>query len=144
LKAQQAQTAKKMRTRMGEEEQAEQAKKAKFDNLSTLEGLTAHEFVEMRKRNFYALPRNSWDQWFFRKEQELIVNKFYASLKKWPVCPPTVLDFAHFERHRAYFEEAVWIKQKFGLYPLMKIQEDYNWSNNSLLLSCLVMGMSYP
>jgi hypothetical protein len=67
--SQQARDAKKLKTRMAEEEHAEAAKKAKFDSLVTLEGLSAQEYVEMRKRNMYALPRNSRDRCFFRKEQ---------------------------------------------------------------------------
>jgi hypothetical protein len=57
--SQQARDAKKLKTRLAEEERAELAKKAKFDSLVTLEGLFAPEFVEMRKCNMYALPRNS-------------------------------------------------------------------------------------
>jgi hypothetical protein len=57
--SQQSRDAKKLKTRMTEEELAKQAKKAKFDNLSSFEGLTAPEFVEMRKRIFYVLPRKS-------------------------------------------------------------------------------------
>jgi hypothetical protein len=60
--AQQARDAKKLKTRMAEEERVEAAKKAKFDSLVTLDGLSATEFVEMRKRNMYALPRNSRDR----------------------------------------------------------------------------------
>jgi hypothetical protein len=54
--AQQARDAKKLKTRMAEEERAEAAKKTKFDSLVTLEGLSSSEFVEMRKQNMYALP----------------------------------------------------------------------------------------
>jgi hypothetical protein len=124
--SQQARDAKKLKTRMDEEEHAEAAKKAKFDNLMTLEGLSAPEYVEIRKRNMYALPRNSRDRCFVRKEQELIMKEFYASLKKYQVCPQTVMDFSHFAKHNAYFEEAVWVSRKLGLHPLMKIQEYYN------------------
>jgi hypothetical protein len=53
--AQQARDAKKLKTSMAEEERVEAAKKAKFDSLVTLHGLTTSEFVEMRKRNMYAL-----------------------------------------------------------------------------------------
>jgi cupin superfamily acireductone dioxygenase involved in methionine salvage len=53
--SQQAWDAKKLKTRMAEEEHSEAAKKAKFDNLVTLEGLSASEYVEMRKRNMYAI-----------------------------------------------------------------------------------------
>jgi hypothetical protein len=85
--SQQARDGKKLKTRMAEEEHAEAAKKAKFDSLLTLEGLSTLEYVEMRKRNMYALPRYSRDRCFFQKEQEMIMKDFYASLKKYPVCP---------------------------------------------------------
>jgi hypothetical protein len=121
--SQQARDAKKLKTRMAKEERTEAAKKAKFDSLVTLEGLSAQEYVEMRNRNMYALPRNSRDRCFFRKEQELIMKEFYASLKKYLVCPQTVMDFSHFAKHSAYFAETVWVSRKLGLHPLMKIQE---------------------
>jgi hypothetical protein len=85
--AQQARDAKKLKTRMAEEERAEAAKKTKFDSFVTLEGLSSSEYVDMRKRNMYALPRNSHDRCFVCKEQELIMKEFYASLKKYLVCP---------------------------------------------------------
>jgi hypothetical protein len=107
--AQQARDAKKLKTRMAEEECAEAAKKVKFDSLVTLEGLSSLEYVEMRKQNMYALPRNSRDRCFVCKEQELIMKKFYASLKKYAVFPQTVMDFSHFAKYSAYSTEAMWI-----------------------------------
>jgi hypothetical protein len=73
---QQARDAKKLKTRLAEEERAEVAKKAKFDSLVTLEGLSASDFVEMRKRNMYEPAHNSRDQCFYQKEQELIMKEF--------------------------------------------------------------------
>jgi hypothetical protein len=96
--AQQARDAKNLKTRMAEEECAEASKKVKFDSLVTLEGLSSSEYIEMRKRNIYALPRNSRDHCFVRKEQELIMKEFYASLKKYPIFPQTVMDFSHFAK----------------------------------------------
>jgi hypothetical protein len=125
---------------LADEEHAEQAKKAKFDNLVTLEGLSAQQYVEMRKCNFCVLPRNSRNRCFYRKEQELIMKEFYASLKKYPVCPQTVMDFAHFTKHSAYFGEAVWITRKLGLHPLMKIQEHYNITLVQQFFATLVFG----
>jgi hypothetical protein len=138
--SQQARDAKKLKTRLAEEEHAEAAKKANFDSLVTLEGLSAPEYVEMRKRNMYALPRNSRDRCFFWKEQELIMKEFYASLKKYPVCPQTVMDFSHFAEHSAYFGEAVWVTCKLGLHPLMKIQEHYNITLVQQFVATLVFG----
>jgi hypothetical protein len=126
---------------LAKEEHAEQAKKAKFDSLVTLEGLSAQEFVKMRKHNHFALPRNSRDRCFYRKEQELIMKEFYVSLKKYPVCPQTVMDFSHFAKHSAYFGEAVWITHKLGLHPLMKTQENYNITFVQQFFATLVLGM---
>jgi hypothetical protein len=36
------------------------------------------------------------------------------------------MDFSHFSKYNAYFEEAMWVSRKLGLHPLMKIQEHYN------------------
>jgi hypothetical protein len=138
--AQQARDAKKLKTRIAEEEHAKAAKKAKFDNLVTLEGLTSSEYVEMRKRNMYALPHNSHDRCFVCKEQELIMKEFYASLKKYPVCPQMVMDFSHFAKHSAYFAEAVWITCKLGLHALMKTQEHYNITLVHQFFATLVFG----
>jgi len=59
----------------------EHAKREKFANLTTLKGLGKNEYMEMRKQDFYAMPRNSEDPMFHRKEQELIFKEYYANLK---------------------------------------------------------------
>jgi hypothetical protein len=41
------------------------------------------------------------------------------------VCPQKTIDFGHLKKH-AYFEVALWIMEKLGLHPLMKINHDYN------------------
>jgi hypothetical protein len=138
--AQQARDAKKLKTLMAEEERVEAAKRVKFDSLVTLDVLTSSEFVEMRKRNMYTLPRNSRDRCFVRKEQELIMKEFYASLKKYPVCPQTGMDFSHFAKYSEYFAEAVWITRKLGLHALMKIQEPYNITLVQQFFATLVFG----
>ena len=56
----------------------ERAKKAKFDNLTTLTGLNKEQFRTMRAQNFYDMPNNSTDGYFWRKEQELIMKEIYA------------------------------------------------------------------
>jgi hypothetical protein len=68
------------------------------------------------------------------------MKEFYASLKKYPVCPQTVVGFSHFAKHSAYFGEAVWITHKLGLHPLMKIQEHYNITLVQQFFSTLVFG----
>jgi hypothetical protein len=73
-------------------------------------------------------------------EQELIMKEFYATLKKYPIFPQTVMDFAHFTKHGAYFEEAMWVTRKLGLHPLMKIQENYNITLVLKFFATLVFG----
>jgi hypothetical protein len=58
----------------------ERAKKAKFDRLPSLKDLSLPEFVDMRKRKMYDLPRNTNDLCFHRREQELICIELYANL----------------------------------------------------------------
>jgi hypothetical protein len=41
------------------------------------------------------------------------------------MCPQKTIDFGHLKKH-AYFEVALWITEKLGLHPLMKINQDYN------------------
>jgi hypothetical protein len=41
----------------------------------------------------------------------LIVKELFATLQKSLVWPQRVLDFAHLEKPRAYFEEPLWITE---------------------------------
>jgi hypothetical protein len=79
----------------------------------------------MRKTNFFAQAKNTEASNFHRKEQELIFKEIYAKLTKYKVCPQKTIDFDHLHKH-AYFEEALWITEKLGLHPLLKINQDYN------------------
>jgi hypothetical protein len=67
---------------MNEQQMAEEAKKARFDHLETLEGLIAAEFVDIRKCNLYAPARTSRDKFFHQREQELIMKELFATLQK--------------------------------------------------------------
>jgi hypothetical protein len=55
------------------------------------------------------------------------------------VCPQKTIDFAHLNKH-AYFEEALWITEKLGLHPLMKINQDYNISLVHQFFATVVFG----
>jgi hypothetical protein len=50
------------------------------------------------------------------------------------------MDFSHFAKHSAYFEEAMWVSCKLGLHPLMKIQEHYNITLVHQFFATLVFG----
>ena len=72
----------------------ERAKKAKFDNITTLKDLNKEEFRSMRAHNFYDMPNNSNDGHFWRREQVLIMKELYANLDpKALVCPQKPLQF---------------------------------------------------
>jgi hypothetical protein len=71
------------------------------------------------------MTKNTEDNSFHRKEQELIFKEIYARLTKDKVCPQKTIDFGHLQKH-AYFEEPLWITGKLGLHTLMKINQDYN------------------
>jgi hypothetical protein len=66
---------------------AERAKKAQFDWIITVLDLSHAEYREMRKNNFFAMPKNTKVKNFHRKEQELIFKEIYAKLTKDKVCP---------------------------------------------------------
>jgi hypothetical protein len=49
--------------------QEERAKKAKFDNLTTVKDLNKEDFRTTRAQRFYDMPNNTTDGHFWRKEQ---------------------------------------------------------------------------
>jgi hypothetical protein len=55
------------------------------------------------------------------------------------VCPQKTIDFEHLHKH-AYFEEALWITEKLGLHPLMKINQDYNVALIHQFFATVVFG----
>jgi hypothetical protein len=116
----------------------ERAKKAKFDRLPSLKDLTLPEFADMRKRKMYDLLRNTNDDSFHHREQELICTKLYAKLTH-KVCPQKVVDFEHLQKSE-YFKEALWIIGKLGLHPLMQLKQDYNILLVHQFFATLVFG----
>jgi hypothetical protein len=125
MAAQQDRDAKAVEAQKKEAAKAERAKKAQFDRISTVLDLSQPEYREMRKTNLFAQAKNTEASNFHRKEQELIFKEIYAKLTKYKVSPQKTIDFEHIHKH-AYFEEALWITEKLGLHPLMKINQDYN------------------
>jgi hypothetical protein len=125
LAAQQACDAKAVEESKKEAARAERAKKARFDRIVTVLDLSLVEYREMRKNNFFSMAKNTEGHSFDRKEQELIFKEIYAKMAKDNVCPQNTIDFAYLEKY-TYFEEAIWITEKLGLHPLMKINENYN------------------
>ena len=118
----------------------ERAKKAKFDNLTTLKGLNKEEFRTMRAQNFYDMPNNSTDGHFWRKEQELIMKEIYANLDpKALVCPQKPLNFDVLAK-KTYFADALWVARKIGLEPLITTQQDYDIDMVQQFFATLVLG----
>ena len=104
----------------------ERAKKAKFDNLTTLSGLNKSEFRAMRSQPFFDMSRNTSNPRFWRKEQEIVMNEVYAKLSgPNKVCVQKVLNLSALST-KQYFQEAVWIVRKLGLEHLMSLQQNYD------------------
>jgi hypothetical protein len=118
--AQQARDAKAVEAEKKEAAKAGRAKKARFDRITTVLDLSQPEYRAMRKTNFFTQAKYTEARNFHHKEQELIFKEIYAKLTKYKVCPQKTIDFEHLHKH-AYFEEALWITEKLGLHPLMKI-----------------------
>jgi hypothetical protein len=137
--AQQARDAKAVEAKKKEAAKAERAKKAQFDRITTVLDLSQPEYRAMRKTNFFAQPKNTEVGNFHRKEQELIFKEIYVKLTKYKVCPQKTINFAHLYKH-AYFEEALWITEKLGLHPLMKINQDYNIALVHQFFATVVFG----
>ena len=84
----------------------ENAKRKKYDNITTVKKMHPAEYRVMRKQPFYTLPRTSRDPHFWRKEQELIYKEIYCNLsEKKPVCPQKAMDFDHLAK-KSYFNTA--------------------------------------
>src|SRR3954467_707581 len=122
---QQARDAAYMRRDQERAEREERAKRAKYDNLQSLNKMSKVEFRELRKTNFYALPRTSDDPRFWRKEQCVFMKDVYGVLTKSPVCPQKFMNIEQM-RQSPYFNDALWICEKLGLYNLMELREDYS------------------
>src|SRR3954468_21483530 len=107
------------------DEREECAKRAKYDNLQSLAKMSKGEYRELRKTDFYALPRTNEDPRYWRKEQAVLMKDVYGVLTRSPVCP---LKFMSVEKMRQspYFNDALWICEKLGLYNLMELHEDYS------------------
>jgi hypothetical protein len=137
--AQQARDAKALEAKKREAAKAERAKKAWFDRITTVLDLSQPEYRAMRKVNFFAQPKNTDVSNFHHKEQELIFMEIYGRLTKYKVCPQKTVDFEHLHKH-AYFAEALWITEKLGLHPLMKINQDYNVALVHQFFATVVFG----
>jgi hypothetical protein len=137
--AQQAHDAKAVEVQRKEAAKAERAKKAWFDRITTVLDLSQAEYRDMRKNNFFGLPKNTEASNFHHKEQELAFKEIYAKLTKEKVCPQKTIDFGHLQKH-AYFEEDLWITEKLGLHPHMKINQDYNVAPIHQLFATVVCG----
>ena len=118
----------------------ESAKRAEFENISSVKSLNKEDFRTMRMQNFYAMPNNSSDGHFWRKEQELIMKEIYAHLDpKALVCPQKPLHFPTMAK-KQYFVEALWVARKLGLERLMSTIQDYDIIKVQQFFATLVLG----
>ena len=84
-----------MKARHEREARAQQAYQQTLNSLTTLVGLSKSDYRNMRKQDFYSMPRNTEDPQYHRREQHIIKEEYYEHLnKKWPVCPQKFPDFA--------------------------------------------------
>ena len=95
-------------------EREEHAKRSKYDNLQSLAKMSKEEYCELRKTNFYALPRTSDDPRFGRKEQGVFMKDVYGVLTKSPLCPQKFMNIEQM-RQSPYFNDALWILK--GIFP---------------------------
>ena len=58
----------------------ERAKKARFDNLTTVIGMGKSEFWSMREQPFFDMTQTSTNPYFWRREQELVMKDLYEKL----------------------------------------------------------------
>jgi hypothetical protein len=91
-----------MEAQKEEAPKAERGKKAWFDWIITVLYLSHAEYRGMRKNNFFAMTKNTEDNTFHHKEQELIFKEIYARLTKDKVCPQKTIDFGYVLKH-AFF-----------------------------------------
>ena len=58
----------------------ERAKKARYDNFTTVIGMGKSEYRSMRKQPLFDMPQNSSNPHFWRREQEVVMRDIYAKL----------------------------------------------------------------
>ena len=58
----------------------ERAKKARYENISSVRDLGKVDFRCMREQQFFDMPQDSNNPLFWRKEQALVMMKIYAKL----------------------------------------------------------------
>ena len=104
----------------------ERAKKARYENISSVRDLGKIDFRCMREQQFFDMPQDSNNPLFWRKEQELVMTEIYAKLSTTKaVCEQKVLNLTSLST-KPYFQEAIWITWKLGLEKLMSIQQHYD------------------
>ena len=101
----------------------------------TLSDMTKNEFIEWRRTDFYAQPRDfSIDNCFWSYDQEILFKEVYAGVSsKKKVCPMKAIDFAHLQKKADYFGTAIQVVDCLGLRRLMEIECD---SGSAVLCLC--------
>ena len=113
-----------MQAALEEQEEEEIAKKARYDQLTSVLSLSKAEYREMRRRPFFSMLRTSNNPHYWRKESELIMSEIYVTAST-KVAPQKVLNLETLGK-KEYFSNAVWVMKKLGLARLFGIQQDYH------------------
>ena len=104
----------------------ERAKKARYENLTIVIGMSMQEFRGMREQPLFDMPQTSTDPNFWRKEQELVMKEIYEKLSAaHAVCVQKVLNLTALST-KPSFQDDVWIVRNLGLEPLMVTQQNYS------------------
>ena len=90
--------------------------------------MTRNEFIQWRKTDFYAEPRDlEIDNCFWCHEQEILFNEVYLAMsEKKRVCPMKAIDFDHLMKKEDYFGTAIRVVDCLGLRHLMDTECNYN------------------
>ena len=103
-----------------EAEREELAKKALYDEITTMKDLGKADFRAMRLQPFFSMPRTTNNPNYWRKKSKLIMSELYTTLAT-KVAPQKVLNLESLGK-KHYFSTGVWVMKKLGLEHLFGIQ----------------------
>jgi hypothetical protein len=92
-----------------------------------MSALTKAKFMELRRTNYYLVPRNPWlcpNNFFHHANQESIYNEVYGS-KDFNCFPQYSINMDKLRSKPGYFGKALEICEEQGLIPLMTLSHNY-------------------
>jgi hypothetical protein len=92
-----------------------------------MSALTKAKFMELRRTNYYLVPRNPWlcpNNFFHHANQEIIHNEVYGS-KEFNCFPQYSINMDKIRSNPGYFGKALEICEEQGLIPLMTLSHNY-------------------